>query len=58
MTEWHPITTAPRDGTTLLVRVGEWEPYHASWQAWGWQPVEYDGSRWPTHWRPAQALKD
>jgi hypothetical protein len=48
--EWKPISTAPKDGRTILIRQGDLAPCHAYWRYGAWQAVEYYGCpRYPTH---------
>lgn len=49
---WRPIETAPKDGTTVLARQGNWAAFHTYWNGDSWSPVEYNGSFRPTHWQP------
>lgn len=51
--EWRPIETAPRiDGRAVLLKHGQWAPYHGYWRDGQWCPIEYAGSWHPTHWMP------
>jgi len=55
--EWQPIETAPKDGTSVLVVNGYWiitAHWHRS-QCWAtcgptYEPIPYD--ELPTHWQP------
>lgn len=57
---WHPIDTAPKDGTEILVcgpewlraGVAVWSEHDACWQeACNVEPHQYT-TRPPTHWMP------
>jgi hypothetical protein len=58
MTEWHPIESAPKDGTEIVALVSG-RPYCVSWtthgdqhaEAW-WRDREGYGLTEPTHWIP------
>jgi hypothetical protein len=63
MKEWHPIETAPKDGTLVLLHpsghwtadvnsdceVGYWDVDCEEWIAAGSRADDYTG---PTHWMP------
>lgn len=57
MSKWHPIETAPRDGTTILgarqIHGGAWEHYVVWWDG-GWCADDGYGAErpQPTHWTP------
>jgi len=64
--EWHPIETAPKDGTPILVfdprgdgedearttAVGRWGQWSADGEIYCWLMEAGDGWVNPTHWRP------
>src|SRR5688572_10345855 len=51
---WLPISSAPKDGTHILVRTTKFGPIVAHWDAmWGeWQSVPGHYSCKPTHFMP------
>lgn len=56
MSEWQPISTAPKDGTIILLYIpraftyptkpGYWWKQHGYWRAYGPDAIR------PTHWMP------
>lgn len=62
--DWHPIETAPKDGTCIMVYVPgdyanayvvvQWDMNEYSGECRGW--LEAEGERWsayePSHWMP------
>lgn len=59
MSAWQPISTAPTDGTCVIVStiegcVGEAKCYDGDKWYWaGFDPTDYvDGSVYPSHWMP------
>ena len=50
--QWRPIATAPKDGTVIRVREGEWAPCHVYWSHGRWEGIEYAFTRRPTEWMP------
>ena len=62
--KWHPISTAPKDGTILLGCQGEGEDYSVFEMMWEnnnrWYDPKWDGTYRPTHWchRPRPPLAD
>jgi hypothetical protein len=68
MTEWKPISTAPKDGTIILVAINYndgplqhdivwWNDYYDYWESAGydWKPVKYDDVEHIFHWMPLPA---
>ena len=51
--KWLSIESAPRDGTTIMVRQGRWPPWHAFWSEGRWKAIEYHFGWEPSHWRSA-----
>lgn len=63
MSEWKPISTAPRDGTDILITdkddisVVYWNKYYwAIVCCGGWDPD--NEFYYPTHWMPLPALPE
>jgi hypothetical protein len=62
--KWHPISTAPKDGTIILGCQGEGEDYSVFEMMWEnnnrWYDPKWDGTYRPTHWchRPRPPLSD
>ena len=66
MTDWQPIETAPKDGTSILVTIfhddgsywGQdivwWDDWTKFWASGGydWMKVKYDDTENITHWMP------
>lgn len=50
--DWQPIETAPKDGTIIQVRQGDYAPCHALWERGVYKVIEFNGTWRPTHWRP------
>ena len=59
--EWRPIETAPKDGSRLLGKIGDWTGFQFYWDAhhseWAlcdapltFSPAQYGQD--PTHWMP------
>lgn len=51
MNEWQPIESAPKDGTRILARQGEWLPHILWWEDGGWKSYLYEHTHHPTLWR-------
>jgi hypothetical protein len=47
---WQPIETAPKDGSTILLRQGKWAPVSAYWHVNEWRYIDYAHPSRPTHW--------
>lgn len=57
MSEWHPIETAPRDGTHILLWAPAWDAPSTGWTYANdlWQDCpkgHHLPGRTPTHWMP------
>lgn len=53
--EWRGIGTAPKDGTWIIVRLGNGEVFRACWYLYGppgWHVATDIGFVNPTHWLP------
>lgn len=59
--QWQDISTAPKDGTTVLLFAPGWDSPNTGWRFTedAWQDCPYshrgDGSYEPTHWQPLPA---
>lgn len=57
MSEWQPIETAPKDGTSFLACVGIWQTVchwhpHGHWSSVGAVYSPYPSDEQPIHWMP------
>jgi hypothetical protein len=53
--EWQPIETAPKDGSFVIVRLGNSEVFSAQWTQNGWHAASDIGWVRATHWMPLPA---
>jgi hypothetical protein len=56
---WQPISTAPKDGTTVFLYCDDYVPYAVGVGSWEDDEWIIDGAGWvPTHWMPVPKLAE
>lgn len=54
MSEWQDISTAPKDGTDVLLGNSHGSLMIGFWNGRAWDDGDHRSfERWPTHWMPA-----